>query len=283
MAGVLDTVPDTVNEPLRLLFVGDVIGRGGRNAACAIIPELRQELRLDAVIVNCENSADNGFGATPQTARELLAVADFLTLGDHAFDQPDIRPFLDAEPRIIRPLNFADPVEGRGWGTFATANGTKVGVVNLLGSLFMRPKVTSPYAAADEAIAALHAEGAAIILVDMQAEATSEKQAMGWHIAGRATAFLGTHTHVPTADLRILPGSGTAYISDVGMTGARDGIIGYDRAGFLRIMVTGEHKGFPGPEQDGPLKLDAVMLEVDASPGPTQGQTLSAQRLTRER
>lgn len=273
----------TPHHPLRVLFVGDVIGLPGRTAARELIPELRHELRLDAVIVNCENSADKGFGATPETALEVLTVADFLTLGDHAFDQPDIRPFLDADPRILRPLNFADPAEGRGWGTFTTKSGTKIGVINLLGSVFMRPKVTSQYAAVDEAITALHAEGANIILVDMQAEATSEKQAMGWYIAGRATAFLGTHTHVPTADLRILPDSGTAYISDVGMTGARDGIIGFNRDTFLHLLRTGERSAPLRPEERLPLKLDAVLLEVDARPGPTLGHTLSAQRISRER
>jgi len=284
MAETHDAVPatDTAHEPLRLLFVGDVVGPAGRTAARELIPALRRELRLDAVIVNGENSADNGFGATPQTAQELLTVADFLTLGDHAFDQPDLRPFLDAEPRIIRPANFADPAEGRGWGTFTATNGTQVGVVNLLGSLFMRPKVSPPFAAADEALAALHTQRVAVILVDMQAEATSEKQVMGWYLAGRATAFFGTHTHVPTADLRMLPGSGTAYVSDVGMTGARDGIIGFERESFLHPTRMGERKTPPKPAE-GPLKLDAIYLEVETRAGPTLGQAIMAQRITRER
>jgi len=264
-----------VDRPFRLLFIGDVVGPAGRAAVQALVPELRRELALDAVIANGENSADGGFGATPQTVATLLAVVDFVTLGDHAFDRKEIGPTLDGEPRIIRPLNFEGEHAGRGYATFEAA-GVRVGVANLLGKLFMRPAVRSPYAAADETVQALGAAGAAFIVVDMQAEATSEKQGMGWHLDGRAAAVLGTHTHVPTADLRILPG-GTAFVADVGMTGHRDGIIGFEREPFLRMMMTGER---PGPLRpgEGQAGLDAALLQIDTM----SGRALGIERIYRE-
>lgn len=251
-------------RPFRLLFIGDVIGPVGRAALLTLVPALRRELALDAVIANGENSADNGFGITEQIATSLLTVVDFLTLGDHAFDQPETGPFLDREPRIIRPANFEDAQPGRGWATFEAA-GMRVGVANLLGKLFMRPKVTSQYAAADQAVGELEAAGANLIVVDLQAEATSEKQAMGWHLAGRVAAVFGTHTHVATADPQILPG-GTAYVTDVGMTGGSDSIIGYNKR-FLQFMQGDRTGGFPGPAEGPAARLDAVLVEVDRGTG----------------
>lgn len=262
-------------DALRLLFIGDVIGPTGRAAIRELVPALRRELRPDAVIANGENSADNGFGAAAATAAELLTSVDFLTLGDHAFDQQDIRPFLDQERRIIRPANLEGDITGRGWATFE-ARGVRIGVANLVGQVFMRPKASNPFLVADEAIQALRAEGAAVILVDLQAEATSEKQGMGWHLDGRATAVVGTHTHVPTADLRVLPG-GTAFISDVGMTGGRDGIIGFARDGFLDRFQGKQPQGWPRPA-GGPGHLDAVLIEAD----PATGRALTIERVARE-
>jgi 2',3'-cyclic-nucleotide 2'-phosphodiesterase len=267
--------PTQMNGSMRLLFVGDVVGPTGRAAIQTFVPSLRRELALDAVIANGENSADNGFGASAETATELLEVVDFLTLGDHAFDQSDLAPMLDSNPRIIRPANFEGGHPGRGWGTFMVASVT-IGVANLLGKAFMRPAVTSAVAAADQAIQALQEAGARAIMIDVQAEATSEKQGMGWYLAGRVAAVLGTHTHVPTADLRILPG-GTAYVTDVGMTGGRDGVIGFDRDWLLRSMVTGERPGEPRPAGR-PMKLDAVLLEIDAS----SGRAIGAERVFKE-
>jgi metallophosphoesterase (TIGR00282 family) len=262
-------------DPLRLLFVGDVIGPTGRGAIQALIPGLRRELALDAVVINGENSADNGFGLSESSAEVLLAVADFVTLGDHAFDQPETGALLEREPRIIRPVNFAAAQPGRGYATFEAA-GVRVGVVNVLGKLFMRPEVTDPYVAASEAVQALRSEGARVILVDMQAEATSEKQAMAWHLAGSVTALLGTHTHIPTADLRLLPG-GTAFVADVGMTGSRDGIIGFDREGVLASMVRREHRGWAAPG-GAPARLDGILIVAD----PESGQAIAAERIYRE-
>lgn len=264
-------MPDT----LRILFIGDVVGPTGRAAIRELVPALRRDLRPDAVIANGENSAENGFGATAATAAELLDSVDFLTLGDHAFDQPDIRPYLDQEPRIIRPANLEGDVTGRGWATFE-AGGARIGVANLVGQVFMRPQSRSPFLVADEALQALRADGAAVILVDLQAEATSEKQGMGWHLDGRATAVLGTHTHVPTADLRVLPG-GAAFISDVGMTGGRDGIIGFAREGFLERFLGTQPQGWPRPA-GAPGHLDAVLIVAD----PATGRALSIERVTRD-
>ncbi len=258
---------------MRLLFIGDVVGPAGRTAIQTFVPELRRNLALDAVIANGENSADNGFGATAETAELLLSVVDFVTLGDHAFDQESINPVLEREPRLIRPINFEKPMPWRGWNTLMVA-GVRVGILNLLGRLFMRPPVLSPFAAADQGVRELQEAGAEIILVDMQAEATSEKQGIGWQLDGQVAAVFGTHTHVPTADLRILPG-GTAYVSDVGMTGGRDGIIGFEREAFLRFMTTGKFQGTR--PTDGPLGLDAILLQVDAA----TGRAIAAERIFR--
>jgi metallophosphoesterase (TIGR00282 family) len=263
-----------MKQPFRLLFIGDIIGPTGRAAVESLVPGLRKELQLDVVIANAENSADNGFGTTPEIATALLSVVDFLTLGDHAFDRDEISPFLEQDSRIIRPANFETPMPGRGWGIFEAA-GVQVGVVNLLGKVFMRPRVTSPYDGADQAVQKLKEAGANLIVVDMQAEATSEKQAMGWHLAGRVAAVLGTHTHTPTADVRILPG-GTAYISDVGMTGGSESIIGYHKE-FLQLLRGDKSVGPPRPAE-GPARLDGVLLEVNSE----NGQSLTIQQVRRE-
>ena len=264
-----------MTRPLRLLFIGDVIGPTGRAVVARCVPALRHDLNLDAVIANGENAADSGFGVTEEIARTLLDAVDFITLGDHAFDQPSIASFLDQDSRIIRPLNFEQPLAGRGFGLLIV-KGARVGILNLLGRLFMRPHVTSPFSAADQGVRDLRAAGAEIIIVDLQAEATSEKQGMGWHLDGRVSGVLGTHTHVPTADLHLLPG-GTAYVSDVGMTGGRDGIIGFDRDGFLAFMMNGEPRG-AHPALSGSAGLDAVLLEVDVD----SGRATAAERIYRD-
>jgi metallophosphoesterase (TIGR00282 family) len=259
----------------RLLFIGDVILPASCSAVQALVPELRRELRLDAVIANGENSAASGFGITAETAATLLSVVDFITLGDHAFDREGTGTLLEQESRIIRPANFEAQLPGRGWGIFETA-GVRVGVANLLGQLFMQPKVTSPFAAADQVVSELKAAGADLIVVDMQAEATSEKQAMGWHLAGRATAVLGTHTHTPTADLRVLPG-GTAYVSDVGMTGGINGVIGFNK-NFFSQLFAGEKPSRGSRQAEGPIRIDAVLIEANVQ----NGQAVAIERVVKE-
>ncbi|HLM77216.1 MAG TPA: TIGR00282 family metallophosphoesterase [Rubrobacteraceae bacterium] len=245
--------------PFRLLFIGDVVGEVGCAAVRALVPTLRRELELDAVIVNAENSASSGRGITPDSGSALLSVADFLTLGNHAFDAEGGREYLGYEQRVIRPANFAEKLPGRGWGTFEVGD-VRVGVANLQGRVFMRETPGSPFKAADEAVTELEGSEADLILVDMHAEATSEKQAMGYYLQGRVQALLGTHTHVPTADARILSG-GTVYVTDVGMTGSMSGIIGLDKEDFMDLFL-GRKPSRIGVSE-GPAALNAVLIEVD--------------------
>jgi len=241
------------------LFIGDVVGEAGCAAVRSLVPALRQELELDAVIVNAENSAPSGRGITPDSGSVLLSVANFLTLGNHAFDVEGSEKFLDCETRVIRPANMDENLPGHGWGTFK-ANGLCVGVANVQGRVFMQQNLHSPFEAADRAVANLRTSGADIILVDMHAEATSEKQAMGYHLEGKLQALVGTHTHVPTADARVLSG-GTAYVSDVGITGGKESIIGFDREDFLGLFL--DRRPARIGVSKGPAELNAVVIEVD--------------------
>ena len=207
---------------MKLLFIGDVVGSPGRQVLEATLPALREEHAPDWIVVNGENSA-GGLGVTAKTAREFFDMgADAITLGNHAYRHRDAYPYLDEEPRIVRPANYFKSNPGRGH-TIVEKNGARLGVVNLSGTVFMKA-ARSPFSEIDSILQELDGR-ADHVLVDFHAEATSEKVAMGWHVDGRVTACVGTHTHVPTADARVLPG-GTAYVSDVGMTGARDSVIG---------------------------------------------------------
>jgi metallophosphoesterase (TIGR00282 family) len=243
----------------RLLFVGDVVGPAGCSAVLDLVPNLRERLGLDAVVANGENSAPSGRGITKVSGSALLSVVDFVTLGDHAFDADGFEEFLEKEERIIRPANFEESLPGRGWGTFE-AKGVTVGVVNVLGRVFIDQTPVSPFEAADRAVSELEALGADLVLVDAHAEATSEKQALGYHLAGRAQAVLGTHTHVPTADATVLSG-GTAYTTDVGMTGCEESIIGFDREGFLGLFL-GERRRIAVAER-GPVLFSGVLIDFD--------------------
>jgi 2',3'-cyclic-nucleotide 2'-phosphodiesterase len=223
-----------VSETVSILFVGDVVGGLGKRTLLALLPTLRDRYAPDFVVVNGENAA-GGVGITPKIAKEMLAAGvDVITLGNHTYRHREVYAYLDEEERILRPANFLASQPGHGW-CVVHRSGTRLGVVSLSGNLFM--KAGRP--AFSEADAALHALAgkADHVLVDMHAEATSEKVAMGWHLDGRVTAVVGTHTHVPTADARILPG-GTAYITDVGMTGPRGGVIGVKRDQAVTSMVT---------------------------------------------
>ena len=243
----------------RLLFVGDVVGPAGCSAALDLVPKLREELQLDAVIANAENSAPSGRGITTESGAALLSVADFLTLGNHSFDADGYEEFLESEKMVARPANFSERLPGRGWGIFEV-DGVSVGVTNVLGLVFVDRTRVSPFEAADRAVSELEALGADLVVVDAHAEATSEKQALGHHLAGRAQAVLGTHTHVPTADATILPG-GTAYATDVGMTGCEESIIGFDREGFISLFL-GERRRLPVAER-GPVSLSGMLIDFD--------------------
>ena len=245
-----------------LLFVADVIGSPGREALRALLPELRRRHDVHLVICNCENSAA-GFGVTREVAAELFtAGCDVLTGGNHLWDKKESLDYLAEEPRLVRPANLPAGTPGEGWRVFKAANGTPVGVVNLLGRVFMK-EADCPFRAADLALASIRAH-AKVVLVDFHAETTAEKVALGWHLDGRASVVVGTHTHVQTADERVLPG-GTAYVSDAGMTGVFDSVIGMDRTAALRRFLT------LLPERlqpaGGDLRLNAVLASVDEATG----------------
>jgi metallophosphoesterase (TIGR00282 family) len=220
---------------VKLVFVGDVVGSPGRRTLQDLLPRLREEHQPDWVVVNGENAA-GGLGINAKIAREMLDDwgVDAITLGNHAYRHRDVYELLDNDARIVRPANYPKGNPGRGH-TVLERDGLRLGVVNLSGQLFVEA-ARSPFAEADAILSDLRGR-ADHVLVDFHAEATSEKVAMGWHLDGRVTACVGTHTHVPTADARVLPG-GTAFISDVGMTGARNGVIGVRREQALERFRT---------------------------------------------
>jgi metallophosphoesterase (TIGR00282 family) len=227
-------VEDVSKQDIKILFVGDIVGGIGKRTLLTLLPALQERYSPNFVVVNGENAA-GGIGITPKIANDLFAGGvDVITLGNHTYRHREIYAYLDEVDPIIRPANFLKSQPGHGW-CVVTKDGVRLGVVSLSGNLFMnagRP-------AFSEADAALHALKGKVdhLLVDMHAEATSEKVGMGWHLDGRVTAVVGTHTHIPTADARVLPG-GTAYITDVGMTGPRGGVIGVKREQALESMVT---------------------------------------------
>ena len=242
---------------MKLLFVGDVVGGIGRRTLAALLPGIRDAHQPDFVIVNGENSA-GGVGITEKTARELLEMgADAITLGNHAYRHREVYEYIDREERVVRPANYPKGSPGRGF-TVVERDGMRLGVVNLSGLLFLQA-VRSPFAEADAVLAELRDRTDAV-LVDMHAEATSEKVAMGWHLDGRVTACVGTHTHVPTADGRVLPG-GTAYHTDVGMTGARNGVIGVKREQALERFIKLTNVRFETADEE--PWLNAVLVDAD--------------------
>jgi metallophosphoesterase (TIGR00282 family) len=246
-----------------ILFVGDVVGRAGRRVLRDLMPGLREELGLDFVVANGENAA-GGIGITPKEAEELFrAGIDVITLGNHTYRHREVWPYLDERANILRPANYLRAQPGRGTCIFER-DGTRLGVVNLSGNLFMQ--AGSPaFVTIDEALREV--EDADHVLVDMHAEATSEKVALGWYLDGRVTAVVGTHTHVPTADARVLPG-GTAYITDVGMTGARGGVIGVRREQSIAVMRTHMPVRYEAADED--PWLNAVVIRC-SEPGRADG------------
>jgi metallophosphoesterase (TIGR00282 family) len=230
---------------VRILFVGDLVGGIGRRTLLDSLPTLREQHDPTFVVVNGENAA-GGLGITPKIADELLSSSvDAITLGNHTYHRREIYPYLDTQPRILRPANFLRSQPGHG-SCVVERDGITLGVVNLSGNLYLRAG-RSAFTEIEPALGQLGEVDH--ILVDMHAEATSEKVAMGWHLDGRVTAVLGTHTHVPTADARVLPG-GTAYITDVGMTGARGGVIGVKRDQAIEALLTQMPIRFQTSEED---------------------------------
>jgi len=248
---------------LRCMVIGDIIGKPGRLAVVGSLRDLRTELDLDLVIANGENLAA-GAGLTPSLAEELFANGvDVITSGNHIWDKREIYDYLDSGRPVLRPLNYPDDAPGRGWLLHTLPDGDRVAVVNVMGRVFMN-QLDSPFAAMDSLL-----DGAAeplppLRIVDFHCEITSEKNAMGWYLDGRVTAVLGTHTHVPTADARLLP-KGTAYISDVGMTGPRDSVIGFSLETVLPRFLT--HLPTRFAVADGPVTFNAVVIEATRGTG----------------
>lgn len=249
---------------MKVLIVGDVVGVPGRNAVKALVPILRAQHKLDFVIVNAENVA-GGAGVTPKTAQDLLTSgADMLTSGQHIWRYREIGPYMDAEPRLLKPANYPAGTPGFGSYVYPSKNGAKVGVINLLGRVFMGiDALDDPFRAADRLIEEIR-KTTPIIFVDMHAEATSEKIVMGWYLDGRVSAVVGTHTHIQTADERILP-KGTAYLTDLGMTGPYDSVIGRKVEPVMDKFLTGMPNKFEVAE--GNIKLCGAIVEVDPDTG----------------
>ncbi|MEO0676675.1 MAG: TIGR00282 family metallophosphoesterase [Pseudomonadota bacterium] len=251
---------------MRILFLGDVMGRAGRTAVADRLPQLRADWKLDFVVVNGEN-ATSGAGLSGAHAKALLeAGADCLTLGDHAFDQKDMLQFIESEPRILRPLNFAKGAPGRGVAIFEATRGRKILVAQVLGQVFMKRPFDDPFSAVD-AVFQRHKLGGSVqaALLDVHAEATSEKMALGHFADGRASVVVGTHTHVPTGDAQILEG-GAAYLTDAGMCGDYNSVIGMETAEPMRRFVTGMPKGRFTPAL-GEATLSGLYVETDDQTG----------------
>jgi len=254
--------------PMKVLLIGDVVGAPGRDAVRALVPILKSKHKIDFVIANCENVA-GGAGVTPKTAQELLqGGADMLTSGQHIWRYKEICPYIGEEPRLLRPANYPPMTPGLGSYVYAARNGVKVGVVNLCGRVFMGTEaLDDPFRVGAALIDEIRGKTSAIF-VDMHGEATSEKVAMGWYLDGKVTAVVGTHTHIQTADERILP-KGTAYITDLGMTGPYHSVIGRKVEPILNRFLTGMPDRYD--VADGNVILCGVIVEFDETTGRASG------------
>ncbi|MFC1951361.1 TIGR00282 family metallophosphoesterase [Chloroflexota bacterium] len=253
---------------MKILVVGDIVGKPGREAVRELVPQLRRQYQLDMVIANCENAA-GGVGITQATAENILdAEVDVLTTGNHVWRRKDVLPYLDSGAPIIRPLNYPQGVPGRGY-----IIASQVMVVNLVGRTFMQ-SYDCPFRAIDGLLENL-SKRPKIVIVDMHAEATSEKVAIGWHLNGRVTAVVGTHTHVGTVDARVLP-KGTAYVTDIGMVGPTDSVIGADKEAVLSSFLT--QMPFSLSVGTGDTVFNSVLIEIDE----TTGRAISINRVDKE-
>ncbi len=251
---------------MNILFVGDIVGSPGRRAVNEALLGVIDRHRIDFTIVNVENTA-GGFGLTVELFDELSKMPiDVFSSGNHIWDKKEIYETLNSSDRLLRPANYPPGNPGRGWTVQSTAAGIPVGVLNLQGQVFMPANADSPFRVADEELA--RAGNPRVIFVDIHAEATSEKVALGWYLDGRVSAVIGTHTHVPTADETIRPG-GTAYLSDVGMTGAYEGVIGFARERIIEKFLSQTPRSFETAKKD--IRLSAVVVRVDEETGKATG------------
>jgi metallophosphoesterase (TIGR00282 family) len=247
---------------MRVLFIGDIVGSAGRKIVADHVADLAATQRIDVVIANCENSAA-GFGVTPRLAEELLGLGiDVLTSGNHIWDKKEVLEYIGRQPRLLRPGNYPAAAPGSGLFVGRTAAGVAYGVLNLQGRTHM-PNIDCPFRRADALVAEMPPE-VKVRIIDFHAEVTSEKVAFGWYIDGRVTAVLGTHTHIPTADERVLPG-GTAYQTDVGMTGSYDSVIGVEKTAAIDRFLTGIPRRLEPASGD--VRLAATIVEADEETG----------------
>ena len=247
---------------MKILFIGDIVGSPGRKIVHERLADILAQREIDLCIANGENAA-SGFGITPRITQDLLASGiEVITSGNHIWDRKDILDFFPHEPRLLRPANFPNGSPGSGLYTGQARNGTPYAVLNLQGRTFMTP-LDDPFRGAARELAKIPPD-VKVIVVDMHAEATSEKQAMGWYLDGKVSAVIGTHTHVPTADFRVLP-AGTAYITDAGMTGPHDSVIGMDKQGVLQRFLDAMPARFVVAE--GNVQMNTVLLDIDEATG----------------
>lgn len=255
---------------MRILFIGDIVGKPGRRIVAERLDGIVYQNRIDLVIANCENAA-GGFGVTPELAEELFGRGiHVLTSGNHIWDKKAIFDYLSSKPQLLRPANYPDPAPGRGLYVGDAPGGTRFAVMNLQGRVYL-PNIDCPFRAADCLLKRID-PAVKVRLVDFHAEVTSEKIAFGWYVDGQVSAVVGTHTHVPTADERVLP-EGTAYITDVGMTGPYDSVIGMDKEGSIERFLQGVPRRFEPARRD--VRLSSVVIEVD----PASGRALSIERV----
>ena len=247
---------------MKIMFIGDIVGKPGRKAVRELLPKLIGDYSIDLVIANCENAAA-GFGITREIVEELFdSHIDILTSGNHVWDKKEIIEYIGDYEALLRPANYPAGVPGTGSVVIPTAAGNNVGVLNLAGRIFMQP-IDCPFTKAKSEIEELRKK-TKVIIVDIHAEATSEKRALGWYLDGEVSAVLGTHTHVQTADEEILP-KGTAYLSDVGMTGSFDSVIGVKKEAVIERFLTGMPNKFDTAKGD--IRLQAVLLDIDSATG----------------
>ena len=248
---------------MKLLFLGDIVGRPGRDLVRTGLSAIVAHYEVDFVIANGENAAA-GFGITRDIAEQLFSYGiEVMTSGNHVWDKKEVLDYITREPRLLRPANFPAGAPGAGAYLATAGNGVKVGVVNVMGRVFMT-SIDDPFTTAARQVARLRADGAQLVFVDMHAEVTSEKIAMGWYLDGAATAVVGTHTHVQTADNRVLP-KGTAYLTDVGMTGPHDGVIGVEKAAVIAKFLSGLPARFETASGD--PRLNGVVVTADPATG----------------
>jgi metallophosphoesterase (TIGR00282 family) len=263
---------------MRILFIGDIVGSPGRQIVAERLADIVAQQKIDLVLANGENAA-SGFGITPRLADELLALGiEVISGGNHSFDRKEILEYMPHQPRLLRPANYPEGAPGSGLFVGTAKNGVGFALLNIQGRTFL-PPLEDPFRTADRALTSLPAE-VRVVIVDIHAEATSEKQAIGWYLDGRVTAVVGTHTHVATADEQILP-QGTAYITDVGMTGPHDGVIGMERTTIIRKFLDGLPARFE--VAPGCVQMNAVLIEADLDGASLPGGRARAGSISRLR